>query len=89
MYASALMAFLHHLSAFTLVGTLAAEVVLFKPPPTVPQARRLKRTDQPYGAASGVLLGYCVSLRDWPRPASTPTTPRRAAVRWLPHRTPP
>jgi putative membrane protein len=56
MYASALMAFLHHLAAFSLVGTLAAEVVLFKPPLTVIQARRLKRTDQLYGAASAVLL---------------------------------
>jgi putative membrane protein len=56
MYASALMAFLHHLTAFSLVGALAAEVVLFKPPLTVVQARRLQRTDQIFGAASGVLL---------------------------------
>lgn len=56
MYASALMAFLHHVAAFSLVGTLAAEVVLFKPPLTILQARRLRRTDQLFGAASGVLL---------------------------------
>ena len=56
MYASALMAFLHHLAAFSLVGALAAEVVLFKPPLTVVQARRLQRTDQVFGAAAGVLL---------------------------------
>jgi putative membrane protein len=56
MYASALMAFLHHLAAFSLVGALVAEVVLFKPPLTVGQARRLQRTDQVFGAAAGVLL---------------------------------
>ena len=32
MYASALMAFLHHLAAFTVVAALAVEVALFKPP---------------------------------------------------------
>jgi putative membrane protein len=56
MYASALMAFLHHVAAFTLVGALAAEVVLFKPPLTVIQARRLQRADQVFGAAAAVLL---------------------------------
>lgn len=56
MYTSALMAFLHHLAAFTLVGALAAEVVLFKPPLTVAQARRVQRADQVFGAAATVLL---------------------------------
>jgi putative membrane protein len=55
-YASALMAFLHHLAAFTVVGALAAEVVLFKPPLTVLQARRIQRADQIFGAAATVLL---------------------------------
>jgi putative membrane protein len=55
-YASALMAFLHHLAAFTVVGALAAEVVLFKQPLTVVQARRLQRADQIFGAAATVLL---------------------------------
>ena len=32
MPASALMAFLHHLAAFTVVAALAVEVALFKPP---------------------------------------------------------
>jgi putative membrane protein len=50
------MAFLHHLAAFTLVGALAAEVVLFKLPLTVVQARRLQRADQIFGAAATVLL---------------------------------
>jgi putative membrane protein len=55
-YTSALMAFLHHLAAFTLVGALAAEVVLFKLPLTVIQARRVQRADQIFGAAAAVLL---------------------------------
>src|SRR3984893_16588718 len=50
------MAFLHHLAAFTVVGALVAEVVLFKLPLTVLQARRVQRADQLFGAAATVLL---------------------------------
>ena len=50
------MAFVHHLAAFTVVGALVAEVVLFKPPLTVVQARRLQRTDSIFGLAAVVLL---------------------------------
>ena len=56
MYASALMAFLHHLAAFTVVAALAVEVVLFKPPLSLPQARRLLRTDVVFGAAATLVL---------------------------------
>lgn len=56
MYTSAIMAFLHHLAAFTVVGALVAEVVLFKPPLTVVQARRLQRADSIFGLAAVVLL---------------------------------
>ncbi|MGB6605684.1 MAG: DUF2214 family protein [Steroidobacteraceae bacterium] len=56
MYASALMAFLHHLAAFTVVAALAVEVALFKPPLTVVQARRLLRADMIFGAAATVVL---------------------------------
>jgi putative membrane protein len=56
MYASALMAFLHHVAAFTVVGALVAEVVLFKPPLTAVQARRIQRADQIFGAAATALL---------------------------------
>jgi putative membrane protein len=56
MYASALMAFLHHLAAFALVAALAVEVALFKPPLTVVQARRLLRTDLVFGASATVVL---------------------------------
>ena len=56
MYASALMAFLHHLAAFTVVAALAVEVAVFKPPLSVTAARRLMRTDMIFGAAATVVL---------------------------------
>jgi putative membrane protein len=56
MYAPALMAFLHHTAAFTLVGALAVEVALFKPPLSLAQAQRLLRTDMIFGVSAGVLL---------------------------------
>jgi len=56
MYSSAVMAFLHHLAAFTVVAALAVEVALFKPPLSLVQARRLLRTDNLYGAAAGAVL---------------------------------
>ena len=56
MYLPASMAFLHHLAAFTLVGALVAEVVLFKPPLNPVQARRVQRADGIFGAAATVVL---------------------------------
>jgi len=56
MYAPALMAFLHHAAAFTVVGALAVEVALFKPPLSLTQAQRLVRTDMIFGVSAGVLL---------------------------------
>jgi len=56
MNASALMAFLHHLAAFTVVAALAVEVAMFKPPLSALQARRLQRTDKVFGAAATVVL---------------------------------
>ena len=56
MYPSALMAFLHHAAAFTLVAALAVEVALFKPPLSPTQAHRLLRTDMIFGASAGILL---------------------------------
>ena len=56
MYSSALMAFLHHAAAFTLVGALAVEVALFKPPLSLTQAQRLLRTDMIFGASATLLL---------------------------------
>ncbi len=56
MVAPALMAFLHHLAAFSLVAALGVEVALFKPPLSVSQARRLQRTDLIFGVAAGAVL---------------------------------
>jgi putative membrane protein len=56
MYSSALMAFVHHLAAFTTVTALGVEVALFRQPLTLAQARRLVRTDLVFGAAAGVVL---------------------------------
>jgi putative membrane protein len=50
------MAFLHHVAAFATVSALAVEVVLFKPPLSLQQARRVQRTDNIYGAAAGAVL---------------------------------
>jgi putative membrane protein len=56
MYSSALMAFLHHAAAFTVVAALAVEVALFKPPLALGQARRLLRTDTIFGVAAAAVL---------------------------------
>lgn len=56
MYSMALMAFLHHVAAFTLVAALAVEVALFRPPLSPAQAYRLLRTDMIFGISAGVLL---------------------------------
>ena len=56
MYSSAIMAFVHHLAAFTVVAALAVEVATFKPPLTLLQARRLRRTDAVFGAAAVAVL---------------------------------
>ena len=53
---AALMAFLHHLAAFTVVAALAVEVAVFKPPLTLAQARRLLLTDQVFGLAATAVL---------------------------------
>jgi putative membrane protein len=56
MYSSAVMAFLHHLAAFTVVAALAVEVALFKPPLTLGQARRLLGADMVFGLSAGAVL---------------------------------
>ena len=56
MYGSALMAYLHHLAAFTVVAALGVEVALFHPPLSLDNARRLIRTDMLFGASAGAVL---------------------------------
>ena len=53
---STLFAFLHHVSAFTLVSALAIQLVLIRQELTLASARRLRITDTVYGAAAGALL---------------------------------
>ena len=55
-YSSALMAFVHHVAAFTLVAALAVEVALFRPPLSLAQAQRLVRTDAIYGVSAAAVL---------------------------------
>src|SRR5262249_28411708 len=54
--ASALVASLHHLLAFTLVALLVFEHALFAPTLPVALARKLARVDLYYGIVAGVLL---------------------------------
>ena len=56
MNASALLAFAHHLAAFTLVAALAAELVLLDRNLSLAQAKRIQRADMVYGASAGVLV---------------------------------
>src|SRR5215472_13337975 len=56
MYSSAVMAFLHHLAAFTVVAALAIEVAMFRPPLSSVQARRLQRTDLIFGLSATAVL---------------------------------
>ena len=53
---TALMAFLHHAAAFTLVAALAVEFVLIRGPLDATTARRLARADMVFGISAGVLL---------------------------------
>ena len=56
MYTSAILAFLHHLAAFVLVGALMAELILLKDELTLSSARSLLRMDAVYGATAAVVL---------------------------------
>jgi putative membrane protein len=56
LYLPAIMAFLHHAAAFTVVTALGVEVALFKPPLTLVQARRVLITDTIFGASATALL---------------------------------
>lgn len=53
---SALMAFVHHLAAFTLVSALAIEFVLIKPELTLRNARIIQVADMAFGISAAILL---------------------------------
>jgi len=54
--ASAFMAFLHHLLAFTLVACVVYEFIAYRKGLTVEEARRIQRADIMYGISAGLLL---------------------------------
>jgi putative membrane protein len=54
--ASSLMAFLHHLFAFTLTASLVYEFVAFRKGMTVEETRRIQRMDLVYGISAGLLV---------------------------------
>lgn len=54
--ATAIVAFLHHLFAFTLVASLVYEFVAFRRGMTLEEARRIQRVDLAYGVSAGLLL---------------------------------
>lgn len=56
MIPTALMAFLHHLFAFTLTACLVYEFVAFRKGMTLEEARRIQRVDLAYGISAGLLL---------------------------------
>lgn len=53
---SAIMAFLHHLAAFTLTGSIIYELVAFHKDLTLAEARRIQRMDIVYGVSAAIVL---------------------------------
>jgi putative membrane protein len=53
---AAVFAFLHHLAAFTLVASLAVEMVVIGGELTLEAARKLRLADLAYGISAGLLL---------------------------------
>ncbi|SRR5258706_5289043 len=56
MITTALMAFLHHLFAFTLTACLVYEFIAYRKGMTIEEARRIQRVDLVYGISAGLLL---------------------------------
>jgi putative membrane protein len=54
--ASALMAFLHHLAAFTLTGAIIYEHITFRKDLSLAEVRRIQIMDILYGVSAGVLV---------------------------------
>jgi len=54
--ASAFMAFLHHVFAFTLTACLVYEFVTYRKGMGIEEARRIQRVDLVYGISAGLLL---------------------------------
>lgn len=56
MVMTALMAFLHHVFAFTLVACLVYEFIAYRKGLSLEEARRIQRADLAYGISAGLLL---------------------------------
>jgi putative membrane protein len=56
MVATALMAFLHHLLAFTLTACLVYEFIAYHKKMSLAEIRRIQRADIAYGISAGLLL---------------------------------
>src|SRR5262249_47642348 len=56
MVTTALMAFLHHLFAFTLVACVVYEFIAYRKGMSIDEARRIQRVDLVYGISAGLLL---------------------------------
>jgi putative membrane protein len=56
MYTGALIAFLHHLAAFTLTASIVYELVTFRADVSLAEARRLQKLDILYGISAGAVL---------------------------------
>jgi putative membrane protein len=56
MVTTALMAFLHHLMAFTLTACLVYEFVAYRKNMGIEEIRRIQRVDLVYGISAGLLL---------------------------------
>jgi putative membrane protein len=53
---TAVMAFLHHLMAFTLVACVVYEFIAYRKGLSIEEARRIQRADLMYGISAGLLL---------------------------------
>ena len=56
MVTTALMAFLHHLMAFTLVACVFYEFIAYRKGLSIEEAKRIQRADLLYGISAGLLL---------------------------------
>lgn len=56
MVTTSIMAFLHHLLAFTLTACLVYEFVAFRKGMSIEEIRRIQRVDLVYGISAGILL---------------------------------
>ena len=56
MWNSAIMAFIHHLAAFTLFACLFAELILLKEKPDLRSARKIIKIDMAYGMSAFIIL---------------------------------